>query len=115
LAPGRFWQLHDVTLVGHSLGAGVALEAANGVDGCRALAMINGALRVELPPPDGKAPGRPLHNLVMTARRAPLHRILRNAPWSIGTAGAGIFRGAPACPTICRTRNRLPVNAEIPP
>lgn len=74
--------LHDVTLVGHSLGAGVALEAANRIDDCRGLAMIDGALPVELPPPDGKAPGRPLRNLIVTARRAALHRILRNAPMS---------------------------------
>ena len=75
-------ELHDVTLVGHSLGAGVALEAANRIDDCRGLAMIDGALPVQLPLLDGKAPGRPLRNLVVTARRAALHRILRNAPMS---------------------------------
>jgi pimeloyl-ACP methyl ester carboxylesterase len=75
-------QLHDVTLVGHSLGAGVALEAANRIDDCRALAMIDGALPVELPLLNGKAPGRPVRNLVVTARRAALHRILRHAPMS---------------------------------
>jgi pimeloyl-ACP methyl ester carboxylesterase len=75
-------ELHDVTLVGHSLGAGVALEAANRIDDCRALAMIDGALPVELPLLNGKVPGRPLRNLVVTARRAALHRILRNAPMS---------------------------------
>ena len=73
--------LHDVTLVGHSLGAGVALEAANRTDDCRGLAMIDGALPVELP--DGKAPGRPLRNLVVTARRSLLNGVLRNAPISI--------------------------------
>jgi len=77
-------QLHDVTLVGHSLGAGVALEAADRIHDCRALAMIDGALPVELPVPDGKVPGHPLRNLVVTARRAALHRILRNAPMSYG-------------------------------
>ena len=71
-------QLHDVTLVGHSIGAGVALEVANRIDDCRALAMIDGALPVELPLPDGKGPGRPVHNFVVTARRAALHRVLRN-------------------------------------
>jgi pimeloyl-ACP methyl ester carboxylesterase len=75
-------ELHDVNLVGHSLGAGVALEAANRIDDCRGLAMIDGALPVQLPLLDGKAPGRPLRNLVVTARRAALHRILRNAPMS---------------------------------
>jgi pimeloyl-ACP methyl ester carboxylesterase len=74
--------LHDVTLVGHSLGAGVALEAANRIDDCRGLAMIDGALPVELPHLDGKAPGRPVRNLVVTARHAAVHRILRNAPMS---------------------------------
>jgi pimeloyl-ACP methyl ester carboxylesterase len=73
-------ELHDVTLVGHSVGAGVALEAANRIDNCRGLAMIDGALPVELP--DGKAPGRPLRNLVVTARRSLLHGVLRNAPIS---------------------------------
>jgi pimeloyl-ACP methyl ester carboxylesterase len=75
-------ELHDVTLVGHSLGAGVALEVANRIDDCRALAMIDGALPVELPLLNGKAPRRPVRNLVVTARLAALHRILRNAPMS---------------------------------
>jgi pimeloyl-ACP methyl ester carboxylesterase len=70
--------LHDVTLVGHSIGAGVALEVANRIDDCRALAMIDGALPVELPVPDGRGPGRPVHNFVVTARRVALHGILRN-------------------------------------
>ena len=75
-------ELHDVTLVGHSLGAGVALEGANRIDDCRALALIDGALPVELPVPDGKEADRPLRNLVLTARRAVLHRVMRNAPMS---------------------------------
>jgi pimeloyl-ACP methyl ester carboxylesterase len=74
--------LHDVTLVGHSLGAGVALEVANRIDDCRALALIDGALPVELPVPDGKETYRPLHNFVVSARRAALHRVLRRAPMS---------------------------------
>jgi pimeloyl-ACP methyl ester carboxylesterase len=73
-------ELHDVTLVGHSLGAGVALEASNTIDDCRGLAMIDGALPVELP--DGKAPGRPVRNLLVTARRALVNSVLRNAPIS---------------------------------
>lgn len=73
-------ELHDVVLVGHSLGAGVALEAANRIDGCRALGLIDGALPVQLPPLNGIEPGRPVRNLVVTARRAALHRILRTAP-----------------------------------
>jgi pimeloyl-ACP methyl ester carboxylesterase len=74
--------LHHVTLVGHSLGAGVALEAANRIDGCRGVAMIDGALPVELPVPYGKVPGHPVRHFVVTARRAALHRILHHAPMS---------------------------------
>jgi pimeloyl-ACP methyl ester carboxylesterase len=74
--------LHDVLLVGHSLGAGVALEVANRVDVCRGLTLLDGALPVELPLLDGKEAGRPVRSLVVTARRAALHRVLRNAPMS---------------------------------
>jgi pimeloyl-ACP methyl ester carboxylesterase len=75
-------KLRDVTLVGHSVGAGVALEAANKIGGCRGVAMIDGALPVELPVPYGKAPGHPVRNFFITTRRAALHRIARSAPMS---------------------------------
>jgi len=78
----RELELHDVVLVGHSLGAGVALEVANSDDGCRALGLIDGALPIRLPLLNGKEAHRPVRNLFVTARRAALHRVLRNAPMS---------------------------------
>lgn len=43
--------LTDFTLVGQSLGAGVALIVASRTDACRALTMIDGGFPAELPPP----------------------------------------------------------------
>jgi pimeloyl-ACP methyl ester carboxylesterase len=62
-------ELNDLTLVGHSVGAGVALEVANRIGDCHALAMIDGAFTVSEP-----APFRPLP---MVAYRALRHRFNR--------------------------------------
>jgi pimeloyl-ACP methyl ester carboxylesterase len=46
-------ELHGVTLVGHSIGAGVALEVAVGNENCRTLALLDGAFPVPEPGPEG--------------------------------------------------------------
>jgi pimeloyl-ACP methyl ester carboxylesterase len=50
-------ELHDVTLVGHSIGAGIALQVAVGNQACRALALLDGAFPVPEPAP----PRRPVY------------------------------------------------------
>jgi pimeloyl-ACP methyl ester carboxylesterase len=62
--------LANFTLVGHSLGAGVALDVASDTGGCRAVTMIDGAFPVELPLPDTSQLHRIQHN--------PLFPILRS-------------------------------------
>jgi pimeloyl-ACP methyl ester carboxylesterase len=47
------FELRDVTLVGHSIGAGIALEVAMGDEDCRALVLLDGAFPVPEPQPDG--------------------------------------------------------------
>jgi esterase len=44
--------LHDVTLVGHSIGAGMALQVAAGNENCRTLVLLDGAFPVPEPQPD---------------------------------------------------------------
>jgi esterase len=46
-------ELHDVTLVGHSIGAGVALQVAVEAESCRTLVLLDGAFPVPEPQPDG--------------------------------------------------------------
>ena len=46
-------ELHDVTLVGHSIGAGVALQVAVEAESCRTLVLLDGAFPVPEPKPDG--------------------------------------------------------------
>jgi pimeloyl-ACP methyl ester carboxylesterase len=75
-------ELHDVVLVGHSLGAGVALEVATMIGDCGGLALLDGALPVELPLINPKEPGHPVRSRVVAARRAALHRLLSNTPMS---------------------------------
>jgi pimeloyl-ACP methyl ester carboxylesterase len=62
--------LTDFTLVGHSLGAGVALDVASETSRCRAVTMIDGAFPVELPPPNTSQLDRVQHH--------PLYPILRS-------------------------------------
>ena len=62
--------LTKFALVGHSLGAGVALDVASETSGCRAVTMIDGAFPVELPPPDTSQLDRVQHH--------PLYPILRS-------------------------------------
>jgi pimeloyl-ACP methyl ester carboxylesterase len=54
--------LANFALVGHSLGAGVALEVASQRSACRAVTMIDGAFPVELPRPDTSQLDRIRHN-----------------------------------------------------
>jgi len=61
--------LANYALVGHSLGAGVALDVASRARECRAVTMIDGAFPVEMPPPDTSQIDRIQHN--------PLYPILR--------------------------------------
>ena len=71
-------ELHDVTLVGHSFGAGIVLEVAVGNENCRALALLDGALPVPVPPPDGRSSHMLLRSLVMFAKwmvLRPFHRV----------------------------------------
>ncbi len=62
--------LTKLILFGHSLGAGVALDAASQTSECRAVTMIDGGFPVELPPPDTSQFDRIQHN--------PLYPILRS-------------------------------------
>jgi pimeloyl-ACP methyl ester carboxylesterase len=54
--------LTKFSLVGHSLGVGVALEVASQTSACRAVTMIDGAFSVELPPPDTSQIDRVQHS-----------------------------------------------------
>ena len=56
-------------LAGHSLGAGVALCVAASLPGCAALAALDGALPVQMPPPDWSRLER--------AARTPSFRVIR--------------------------------------
>jgi pimeloyl-ACP methyl ester carboxylesterase len=73
----RHFDLADVTLVGHSLGAGVALEVAGRLDDCRALALLDGALLVEPPAPDQRQRSRFRNHPANVARRLVLRRLHR--------------------------------------
>lgn len=54
--------LSNFALVGHSLGAGVALDVAGQTNQCRAVTMIDGAFPVEVPSPDTHQLDRFQHN-----------------------------------------------------
>jgi pimeloyl-ACP methyl ester carboxylesterase len=56
--------LANYALVGHSLGAGVALDVASRTSECRAVTMIDGAFPIEMPPPDTSQIDRIQHNLL---------------------------------------------------
>ena len=71
-------ELRDVTLVGHSFGAGIALEVAVGNENCRALALVDGAFPVPEPPPDGRMHHMLLRRIKMRAEWVllrPFHRV----------------------------------------
>ncbi len=65
----RHLELHDVTLVGHSVGAGVGLDVTSRINDCQALAMIDGAFTAPEP-----APTRPLPMVVYRAVRHRFHQ-----------------------------------------
>jgi esterase len=70
--------LRGVTLVGHSIGAGVALQVAVGNNNCRALALLDGAFPVPEPAPPGGWGHMLLRQIVISSIRAvkgPFHRI----------------------------------------
>jgi pimeloyl-ACP methyl ester carboxylesterase len=58
-------ELRDVTLVGHSIGAGMALQVAVGNENCRTLALLDGAFPVPEPQPGGGRLGVLHRSLVM--------------------------------------------------
>jgi esterase len=62
-------ELHDVTLVGHSIGAGIALQVAVGNENCRTLALLDGAFPVPEPQPDGRRLRMLLRSLWMFSMR----------------------------------------------
>jgi esterase len=62
--------LTDFTLVGHSLGAAVALVVASQTSECRAVTMVDGGFPVELPPPDTSQLDRVRHNPLQPVRRS---------------------------------------------
>jgi pimeloyl-ACP methyl ester carboxylesterase len=62
--------LTDFTLVGHSLGAGVALVVASRASGCRAVTMIDGAFPVAPPPRDTSQPDRVPRDPLYPVRRS---------------------------------------------
>ena len=74
--------LHSVTLVGHSLGAGVALMVAGAIADCRGLVLIDGALPAQLPVPYGKEPGHRVRNILVRITRAAGYRVRGNGPMS---------------------------------
>jgi len=62
--------LANYASVGHSLGAGVALDVASRTTECRAVTMIDGAFLVEMPPPDTSQIDQPQHNLLYPILRS---------------------------------------------
>jgi esterase len=62
-------ELRDVTLVGHSIGAGMALQVAVGNENCRTLVLLDGAFPVPEPQPGGGRLGVLHRGLVMFAKR----------------------------------------------
>jgi pimeloyl-ACP methyl ester carboxylesterase len=62
-------ELHGVTLVGHSIGAGMALQVAVGNENCRTLALLDGAFPVPEPQPDGRRVHMLLRSLMMFSIR----------------------------------------------
>jgi esterase len=78
--------LTNFTLVGHSLGAAVALVVASQTSECRAVTMVDGAFPVELLPPDTGQLDRVRHNPLYPVRRS-LAR-LRNRGLSMSLADA---------------------------
>src|SRR6185437_4202731 len=69
-------ELRDPGLVGHSLGAGVALCAAAATPDCAGLVAIDGALPVQTPPPDWARARRAVRKPSIVLARA-LMRALR--------------------------------------
>jgi pimeloyl-ACP methyl ester carboxylesterase len=65
----RDLELRHVTLVGLSIGAGVALDVVGRLPDCRALAMVDGAFTLAEP-----SPPRPLSKVVYRAVRHQFHR-----------------------------------------
>ena len=81
--------LTNFTLMGQSLGAGVALVVASQTRACRAVTMIDGGFPVELPPPHISQLDQPQHNPLDLVRRS-LAR-LRNRGMSMSQAEALTF------------------------
>jgi pimeloyl-ACP methyl ester carboxylesterase len=77
------FDLRDVTLVGHSLGAGVALEVAARLRDCRALALLDGALLVEGPAPDRHQRSRFQSHPANVARRLVMRRLHRGPSMAV--------------------------------
>jgi pimeloyl-ACP methyl ester carboxylesterase len=75
--------LRDVTLVGHSLGAGVALEVAARLSDCRALALLDGALLVAGPAPDRRQRTRFQSHPANVARRLVMRRLHRGPSMAV--------------------------------
>jgi pimeloyl-ACP methyl ester carboxylesterase len=99
----RDLELRDVTLVGLSTGAGVALGVASRID-CRALAMVDGAFTVAEP-----APPRPLSRMVYWAVRHRFHRGPHMSRIDVGRVGDAYRSRSPqfeaslralACPAL---------------
>jgi pimeloyl-ACP methyl ester carboxylesterase len=71
-------ELGDITLVGHSFGAAIALEVAVGNEACRALALLDGAFPVPEPQPSRRRARMFVRTLVMRAKwivLRPFHRV----------------------------------------
>jgi pimeloyl-ACP methyl ester carboxylesterase len=106
------FDLEDVTLVGHSLGAGVALEVAGRLDSCRALALLDGALLVEPPAPDQRQRSRFRYHPANVARRLLMAQLGRGPSmpaadylaladeYRAQTAGFDQALAALGCPTL---------------
>jgi pimeloyl-ACP methyl ester carboxylesterase len=92
------FELHDVTLVGHSIGAGIALEVANRIGDCHALVMIDGAFTVPEP-----TPKRPLPMRVFRTVRHRFHRGPHMSRADVARVGDAYRSRSPQFATLLRT------------
>jgi pimeloyl-ACP methyl ester carboxylesterase len=94
--------LTEFTLVGQSLGAGVALVVASQTNDCRALTMIDGGFPAELPPPAVSQLDQAHHEPLYLVRRSLARLRKRGLSMSPPTMHRGRTRRQPKLPAVQR-------------